>query len=30
MLGVEISTIDYEDNRSVHMLCYFPKGIFKL
>ena len=28
--GVEISTIDYETNRSVHMLCYFPKDIFKL
>lgn len=28
--GVEISTIDYKSNRSVHMLCYFPKDIFKL
>lgn len=28
--GVEISTVDYETNRSVHMLCYFPKDIFKL
>lgn len=28
--GVEISTIDYENNRSVHMLCYFPKNMFKL
>lgn len=28
--GVEISTIDYENSRSVHMLCYFPKNMFKL
>lgn len=28
--GVEISTTDYENNRSVHMLCYFPKDMFKL
>lgn len=28
--GVEISTIDYKTNRSVHMLCYFPKDIHKL
>ena len=28
--GVEISTIDYKTNRSVHMLCYFPKDFFKL
>lgn len=28
--GVEISTINYKTNRSVHMLCYFPKDIFKL
>ncbi|MDF2503518.1 MULTISPECIES: PHP domain-containing protein [Clostridium] len=28
--GVEISTVNYETNRSVHMLCYFPKDIFKL
>lgn len=28
--GVEISTKDYKTNRSVHMLCYFPKDIFKL
>lgn len=28
--GVEISTIDYKTNRSVHILCYFPKDIFKL
>lgn len=28
--GAEISTVDYKTNRSVHMLCYFPKDIFKL
>ena len=28
--GVEISTTDYETKRSVHMLCYFPKDMFKL
>lgn len=28
--GVEISTKDYNTNRSVHMLCYFPKDYFKL
>lgn len=28
--GVEISTFDYKTNRSVHMLCYFPKDMFKL
>jgi len=28
--GVEISTVDYQTNRSVHILCYFPKDIFKL
>lgn len=28
--GVEISTFDYKNNRSVHMLCYFPKDMFKL
>ncbi|GFZ33434.1 phosphatase [Clostridium zeae] len=28
--GVEISSVDYKTNRSVHMLCYFPKDIFKL
>lgn len=28
--GVEISTVDYKNNRSVHILCYFPKDFFKL
>lgn len=28
--GVEISTIDYKTSRSVHILCYYPKYIFKL
>ncbi|OOM73773.1 error-prone DNA polymerase [Clostridium puniceum] len=28
--GVEISTVDYQTNRSVHILCYFPKDFFKL
>ena len=28
--GVEISSIDYQTNRSVHILCYFPKDFFKL
>ncbi|MBC2580080.1 PHP domain-containing protein [Clostridium sp. DJ247] len=28
--GVEISTVNYQTNRSVHMLCYFPKDVFKL
>lgn len=28
--GVEISTVDYKTNRSVHILCYFPKDFFKL
>nr|WP_312291243.1 PHP domain-containing protein [Clostridium chromiireducens] len=28
--GVEISTVDHKTNRSVHILCYYPKDIFKL
>ncbi|WP_297136251.1 PHP domain-containing protein [Terrisporobacter sp.] len=28
--GVEISTKDYKRNRSVHILCYFPRDIIKL
>lgn len=28
--GVEISTRDYQRNRPVHMICYFPKDMDKL
>lgn len=28
--GVEISTKDYKTNRSVHILCYYPKDMYKL